>query len=399
MNRTHGSHPCNRGLIPLRAKNIFMKKLYLFQAIAVLIGTIIGAGILGIPYVFEKAGFLTAVAMLAIITFAMVAISLMFGEITLRTFGRHQISGYVEKYLGKFWKRFVSIFLIISITGALLAYFIGLGDVVAVIFGGEPLIWAILFYLIGAFFLYFGIHLIKNLEFIMILGIVAVVFVILLMTVNRLNFSGLTDFNLAKIFLPYGVILFACADWVAIPEAREILIGREKLLKKALFFGSLIPAIIYLIFAWLTVSVTGSITTPIATVGLGQAMGQSIIIIINIFAFFTIFTSLLTLGLALKEMYDYDFKLKHHFAWFLTVAAPLVFYFLGLRNFIEILSLVGALGLGLEGLVYVVAYWQARKFGERQPEYILSKPFAVFASIFLPIIFLGGLIYTLLDIF
>lgn len=398
MVRTSGSQPGNTGSIPVGAK-IFMKKIPLFQAIATLFGTIIGAGILGIPYVFQKAGFLTATIMLAVVAFAMVAISLMFGEIILRTHDRHQISGYVEKYLGKFWKKFVSVFLIIGITGSLLAYFIGLGDVLSAVFGGLPIIWAIIFYFIGAIFLYFGIRLIKNLEFILTLGIVVVVFIILLMTAGKLNFTGIFNFNLVKIFLPYGVILFACSDLVAIPEAREILIGKERLFKKAIFWGSFLPALIYLIFAWLTVSVTGSATTPIATVGLGQMMGNSIVMVINLFAFFTIFTSLLTLGLALKEMYDYDFKLKHHFAWFLTVAAPLFFYFLGLRDFIEILSLVGALGFGLNGLVYVFAYWQARKIGERQPEYALSKPLAIFSSVFLPLIFLGGLIYTLLDIF
>ena len=34
-----------------------MKKVILFEAIATLIGTIIGAGILGIPFVFAQAGF------------------------------------------------------------------------------------------------------------------------------------------------------------------------------------------------------------------------------------------------------------------------------------------------------------------------------------------------------
>ena len=37
------------------------KKLLLWEAIATLVGTIIGAGILGIPYVIAKAGFWTGI--------------------------------------------------------------------------------------------------------------------------------------------------------------------------------------------------------------------------------------------------------------------------------------------------------------------------------------------------
>ncbi|MBU4360651.1 hypothetical protein KKA66_02260, partial [Patescibacteria group bacterium] len=42
------------------------KELPLLQATSTLIGTIIGAGILGIPFVFAKAGFWTGVVVLAV---------------------------------------------------------------------------------------------------------------------------------------------------------------------------------------------------------------------------------------------------------------------------------------------------------------------------------------------
>ena len=53
-----------------------MKKLPFLEAIGTLIGTIIGAGVLGIPYVIAKAGFLTGLVDLFIIGFAVLILYL-----------------------------------------------------------------------------------------------------------------------------------------------------------------------------------------------------------------------------------------------------------------------------------------------------------------------------------
>lgn len=373
------------------------KELPLFQAIATLVGTIIGAGILGIPYVFARAGFWTGVLVLAFITFAMISLKLMIGEMSLRTYGKHQISGYVEKYLNKSWRNITSTILVITISGALLAYFIGVSEVLAEIFGGSNLLWGLIFYVAASAFLFFGIKLIKNTEFILTAFIFLIVFIIFLLSLDHLEFANLSSFNFSKLLIPYGVILFACSGVVAIPEVREILFRREHLFKKAVFLGAIIPSVIYLIFAWIVVSVTGMHTTEVATIGLGHVMGKEIIIIGNLFAFFTMATSFLTIGLALKEVYNYDFKVKHFWAWLLTITLPLVIYFLGFNDFIKTISIAGALGFGVNGVVYIFAYWQARQKGERYPEYILSKKFALPVSVLLGLVFVGGLIYTLVN--
>ncbi|MBU4360575.1 hypothetical protein L6278_00125 [Candidatus Parcubacteria bacterium] len=375
------------------------KELPLLQATSTLIGTIIGAGILGIPYVFAKAGFWTGVVVLAVITFAMLAMKLMFGEITLRTYGNHQISGYVEKYLGKFWKNLTSIILILTISGSILAYFIGIGEVLAEIFKGSAFIWGFAFYILASIFLYFGLKLIKNIELIFTGIIFLIVLTILFLSQQHFELGNLANFDFSKLLIPYGVVLFACSGIIAVPEVRKILSRREYLFKKSILLGVLIPSVIYLIFAWIVVGVTGANTTEIATVGLGRIMGYKIIIIGNIFAFFTMATSFLTLGLGLKETFNFDFKIKHVWAWLLTIIMPLVIYASGLKNFIQILGLVGALGFGINGVIYIFTYWVARKKSERHPEYILPKKTTAVISVFLVLIFVGGLIYTIFNNF
>jgi amino acid permease len=377
---------------------MFKKQLPLFQSISTMVGTIIGAGILGIPFVFAQAGFWTGTVVLGIVAFAMISLKMMVGEMTLRTYGKHQLSGYVEKYLGKFWKDTTSFVLAIAIAGSLLAYFVGIGEVLAELFGGSQIMWAFGFYILASIFLYFGLKLIKNLEFILTLGIFLIVILIFFLSQQHLNFNNLLAFDLAKIFIPYGVILFACEGVMAIPEVRQILLRKEYLFKKAIFWGAIIPAIIYFIFALIVVGVTGLNTTQVATIGLGNVVGTVIFILGSIFAFFTMSTSFLTIGLALKDTFNYDFKIKHFISWLITILLPLVIYFIGFKSFIGILSFFGAVGFGINGIIYIFTYWQARRHGRRYPEYALSSWFTFPVSIFLSLIFLGGLVYTILDI-
>ena len=56
-----------------------------FIAVSVLVGTCIGAGVLGIPYVAAKAGFLVALAYILLIGAMILIVNLCLGEVTLRT--------------------------------------------------------------------------------------------------------------------------------------------------------------------------------------------------------------------------------------------------------------------------------------------------------------------------
>ena len=72
-----------------------------FSAVSILVGTCIGAGVLGIPYVAAQVGFFVALAYIMLIGLLVFTINLYFGEVILRTKGDHQIAGYAGKYLGR----------------------------------------------------------------------------------------------------------------------------------------------------------------------------------------------------------------------------------------------------------------------------------------------------------
>ena len=74
------------------------------KALSVFLGTVIGVGIFGLPYVALKAGFFVTVFYFLFMVLIAVSIHFLYAEVALGTKGIHRLPGYVEKYLGEKWK-------------------------------------------------------------------------------------------------------------------------------------------------------------------------------------------------------------------------------------------------------------------------------------------------------
>jgi tyrosine-specific transport protein len=374
-----------------------MKKTLLFEGSSIIIGTVVGAGILGLPFAFVKAGFLTGLLVLVIISACVIVLSLFFGEVTLRTKGNHQLTGYTGRYLGNTAKHLQAIILLFGMYSALLAYTIGIGKILSSLFSGSAEIWSLGAYFILSWLVILGLKVIKRIEFVVAILILGLLFVLGMLASPHVSTIYWQGFSLAKFFIPYGAILFACSGLVAIPEAKQIISqGRgEKLFKSAIIIGNLVPLIIYAVFATIVVAVTGANTTEIATIGLTSVIGLGALIIGSFFAVIAMSSSFMTLGVAIKEIFQYDYKLSHAAAALGTLAIPIVAFIFGLRDFFGIVTLAGALSVGLTGLLSVATFWRARRLGQRQPEYIIPNWFAVPASLIIVAMFIAGLVYTI----
>ena len=179
-----------------------MKKLPMLEAISVLVGTIIGAGVLGIPYVVYQSGFISGAILMVVISLSVLQLNLYLGEIVLSTEKKHQLTGYAEKYLGAWGKYLMFGSVVFGFYGALLAYLIGEGDVLAALTGGNPTIYSLVFLAFGSLLVYLGLTAVKKMEFFLTLFILLIIVVIAAWSVGHLNWNNLNQFNLAKIFIP-----------------------------------------------------------------------------------------------------------------------------------------------------------------------------------------------------
>ncbi len=372
-----------------------MPKTKLYGGISILIGVTIGAGILALPHAVANAGFLTGIIDLAAIGIAMLVLNLCLGEITLRTKGNHQLTGYCEKYLGKTGKHLMGASMVIGIYGAIIAYTIGGGQSIAQIFGGNNWLWSTIFFLIGMAIIYKGLGALEKSEFTMeIIKLATFALIIALIFFSgKINSLNWTRFELNNLFLPYGVILFAYLGTTAIPEMREEMRGNWKQLKIAIIAGSTIPIFVYLLFAIAVVGIGGQKTAEIATITIGQMLGTTGLVLANIFAVLAMFTSFIALGYGLKEMYHYDYKINVNTSFLLTFAIPQLLLLVGMQSFAKTLEITGAISGGLAGVLVVLMHIRAKKFGDRKPEYSINP--TLLGSILLMAMFIIGAMFTI----
>jgi len=372
-----------------------------FGAIATLVGCIIGAGILGIPYVVAKAGFITGLIDIVLIGIVIIIMHLYLGEIVLRTKGNHQLVGYAEKYLGKTGKNIMWFAMVFVTYGALLAYTIKEGDFFNALFntyfGGSPFTYSLIFLGLMAFLVYFELNVLEKSEILMVLILLGVIFLICLFALPYINVNNLISFNPSSFFLPYGVILFAFLGTVAVPEMKEELKENKAYLKKAIIIGCTIPLIVYALFAFTVVGVTGINTTDDAILGLGYTISYEMLVFGTLFGIMTMMSSFLILAFALKKMFGYDYNIDKFSSWFLTCSVPLVIFMLGVKSFIRTVGIAGSVSGGLMGILVVLMYIKAKKLGNRRPEYSIKK--SNIMSWILILLFVFGIIYELLSVF
>ena len=373
-----------------------IEKKRFIAAVAVLVGTCIGAGVLGIPYVAAQSGFFVALAYIIIIGAILLLINLYIGEIALRTKKTHQLPGYAKKYLGKKGGQLLEFATIFGIYSAIVAYMFGVGESLSILIfknSNYSIYLGIIFGIIMSALIWRGIKSLKRFEKIGVSIILILLLAIFFLFVDNVNPANLFTFNFSHLFLPFGVILFALMSFHAIPEIEIILDKREKLIKKAIIIGSIISIIFYILFALVVVGYMGDKTPEIATLALGK-----VFIFLGIF---TMFTSYLALGNALQGNFMFDERFRKKKAWFLTSIIPIgIFILVKLFNFFSftrILSVGGIVSGGLTAVLVLFMIRKAKKTGERKPEYKIPINWIIVSV--LSLIFISGIVLGLLSEF
>ena len=246
------------------------------------------------------------------------------------------------------------------------------------------------YFVIGACLIFFGIKAIAQVQF---WGLI-LFFIILFAIFSRGNqfFSSENVFNqpdYSYFFLPYGVVLFSLWGVALIPEIEEMLAEKKKIISKVIPVAIFIPVIVYLFFAYFILGITGSRTTDVALTGLSNVLDNGVVILALCFGTLTTFTTFIALGLTLKKVLWYDLKLSKNLAWFITCFSPFLLFLLGFKEFVFIISFIGAVFLGIEGILILMMYKKA--LPNNKSTFLKKK-------LVLPLILilLGGIVYQII---
>ena len=356
-------------------------------ALSTLIGTIVGAGIFGLPYVISKSGVLPAVFYFLLIGGAVMVLHLLFGEVCLRTSGKHRLIGYSEMYLGKVGKRLVVVSTFFGFLGVLLVYIILGGRFLAIalapFFSLSDTTASFLFWIVLSFFVLQGIQLIARAEFFMNLLLLLFGILIFAFAFPHVQSANFTLIERSNIFLPYGVILFSLLGWSAIPEIADLFKSKKdkKNLDNVIVWTFAIVIVFYLVFSFIVVGVSGQNTSPNALDGLVPFLGQNIVIVGSLFGLVALASSFLILGNYLKNSLRYDLKLPYIVSASIAVFIPFLIYFVGIRDVISVMGILGAALGAVEGVIIILIFKKAKNKGNRTPEYSLRFPKVLLVSV------------------
>ena len=350
-----------------------------WYSVALLVASTVGIGLFGIPHAVARAGFGVGLAFLFGLSAIMLLGNLLYGEIILRTHERHQFVGYVRKYLGPWARRFNLFTFWISMYGAYIGILIINGTFLSKLLGFagwevSPVILSSCFMVIATLLVYAGLKTVSHVDLVvtgLALVLVGIIGIVGASHIQSYNY----DFSiLPQWLLPFGVILFSLNGIQGVPLVRETLIGKEQYYRRALIYGTLIPAVVYLVFMVVVVGVTGIHTSPEAISGLAPILGKRVVIIGSLFGFLTSSTIFLSLVSAFRASLREDFRLRRRGDFILPLLPAFILFLLGVQNFIEIIGLVGGVAVSIDTMLLFFMYEKVREKGDRIPEYSLDVP-------------------------
>ena len=348
-----------------------MKELY---AIMLLMGTIIGAGIIGLPYAFQKSGFLFGLLNLVVLGTIITMMTIYVGELSTYWKGKHQLTGYVGKFVGRKWKSVAVAFETFGIYTALIAYYIGIGISISNLTGIDPKIISTVFFLIASPFVYFGTKSVSKGEFFLMSIKIALILFLFIELIPKIKIGNLLTANPEYILFPFGITLFSLLGYTVMPEVSQII--KKSQIKKIVVISMVSSIAVYLIF---TAGFVGAFNNVLQIPS--ENLSGNLALIGDILIFLILSTPYLALSLAVRDVYYLDLKMRKSFAWLLACLIPFLLYLYLNVGFVNLLSISGAYtggGLGILTMVSVLKAREGRKIKKSKwPIYISIAIFLI----------------------
>ncbi|KKQ23394.1 hypothetical protein A2999_00025 [Candidatus Wolfebacteria bacterium RIFCSPLOWO2_01_FULL_38_11] len=365
---------------------------------SILAETIIGAGMFALPFVFLKAGLTTGIFYLIFFGLVFILLNLMYADIILRTPENHRFVGYAKTYLGSlgFWSGMLMT--IFGTVFALTAYLVLSISFVDLIWPTASDIYKILiFWFVSSAAIFWDVNKVAMSEFFILLGTALIILVIFGFGLSNFNYASVTNLNFSYLFFPYGVVLFSLAGRSAIPTVLGYFRKNNEQPVRAkwpIIIGGLIPVFVYIIFVLGVLGFSSNVSEDSVS-GLVGSLPFFVLAMLGILGIITMWSTYIVIGRDVKKSLEHDLGLHQKIAGLATIIPPLLFYFLGFNNFLELISIVGSVFIGIEGIFVVLIWRKASKIESPEGHKIFDKinPLLIYLLI---LVFIGGVLYKLI---
>lgn len=352
------------------------KKLTFLESLATVAGAGIGTGILTLPYAINKIGISGTLIALVVAFIISLFTYYIIADLTINSKNSTQLLGILQEHVfkGKYKNLFTNIFFVIFaiiLIENLIVYILCATDIIVNLFGLPIIVAKILFYIAASLVISFGIKGVGVGEKFSVILISIVIGVLIIMSLfnvqNTLNFSMGSFTGITAV---YGLFMFAFSTIFSIVQVTNN-IENIKDIKKVVTGGLLINASLTILFAVAALLGSKEIT-EVATIGLAESLGSPIIkTMCSVFVLLAMFSSYWTIGLALADVVEDQFKINKKIAWIISTIPTILLAILLPLSILDYVKIgAGALSI-IVGIIVLPAYYHAIK--KTKKELLLGK--------------------------
>jgi len=331
-----------------------------------LLGTIIGAGVFGLPAVFSEMGILGGSLLYLLVLVVAIVLHMLYLDVVLSVKAKHRLPGYSGLYLGKsyYWLSFFSLFF--KISGTILAYIILGGTflygLLNSVIGGTEFFWSVVFWLVGSMVVVFGLGLVAHIEDEMtgiLIGFLIFTAVILF---PFFNWNDILVINYNSLFNVLGIMFFSVMGVSVLPDIVSIAGVKRSQARLGVFLGVFLAGFL----SWIFGTSIALVYPHVKTVeDIRLAFPSIFWWLIPLIGLLSVGTSFLTMMQALKNMILIDLKLKLYWSWSLAIFLPFLLYIFISRNFLSTIGFIGAVFTAFNGLMIALMAWKVMNKKQR----------------------------------
>ncbi len=342
------------------------KELTTWEAACIITGYGVGGGVLSMPYLAEKIGFINSLLILVVAFAASYVLHLMIADLSLKTEEGGQIIACLEQFLfrGKAKKPltigFFVLLLAILFTN-LTGYITGAEELIVSLLPVSSFAAKLIFYVIAAAVVFFGLKIVGVSEKVAMTVIFATVGILAIASLIRgHNTVPMMTFSVNGILAYFGMAMFSMSAFFSVPQAVEGLGGDRKKIRKAIFLGFMNNFIIIIVINFCALLASTEVT-EVGMIGWSAGIGTWAQIVGSIFIVLAMLTTYWSLSLALADIVEETTNINAKLAWLIATLPSLVMALLDLGNFMEIMRLAGGLISIIIAVMIVPAFIHSRK--------------------------------------
>jgi amino acid permease len=354
-------------------------RLTQWEAISLMVGAGVGAGIMAVPYLTERVGFIGLAFILPVAWAASSLIHLMLAEVLFRTGRDLQIVELMRLYLlrgrrGRWLLWTVFTFLSIAFLANLAAYVSGTGEILANLLGINRRISELFVYGISAGVVFFGLKAVGIAERFGALALIGLV-VAIGVGAFSLPFNALPGLSgsPAEWLALYGMVMYALWTFYSVPQVVKGLGPDHRGAARAILVGLGINGALTGFVALIALGVSTNVT-EVAIIGISQRMGSWAGIAGSLFIMAALVTSYWSVSLALADILRERTGISGRLAWLFATLPSLLILWVGAWQFLEYLRLAAGATAIVVALITIPMYWQAKQTGPvRDPGWTLGQ--------------------------